>query len=147
RRLILLFRNAERLRDRRVPFDSHDALRRVFPDHRTELEAFGVSAGDDPRVGHLRMYVDDEVAARRRLVMASVGLGDRSVLQQRETMGDKAARPVDASLVGPAIAGVGIRLLWIDRLLILPSLSAATAAPSATAATSSATTGRIRGGA
>src|SRR5439155_25945765 len=91
--------------------------------------------------------VDDEVAARGGLVVTGVRLRDGSILQQWEPMRDEAPRSIDTSLVGPTIARVRVRLLWIDRLLILPSLSAATAAPSPTPATSSATTGRIRGAA
>src|SRR3954466_7278016 len=67
--LELFLGNPEPFGHERIAFDSHDALRGVLTDHRAELEAFGVSAGDDPCVRHLRMNVDDEVAALRDLVV------------------------------------------------------------------------------
>ena len=66
RRIVLLFRDAEALGDHGVALRAHHALCRVLSDHRAELEAFRVPPGDDPRIGHLRVLVDDASSAARR---------------------------------------------------------------------------------
>ena len=70
-------------RDRRIALDAHRALRNVLRDCRSELGPLGVAARADQDIRHLRMPVDDEVAARGRFVVARMRLRDGRVLEQR----------------------------------------------------------------
>src|SRR5690348_16947995 len=74
------------------------------------------------------MMIDDEVAARRRLVVARVRLRHRRLGEERETMRDEPPRSLDPLLIRPPIARVGVLLLGRDVLLIEFAAAAATAA-------------------
>src|SRR5690348_2142607 len=125
-RLELLLGDPEHRIDGRILPDAHHALRDVVADLRPELESLGVSTGGDPDVGPSRMVIDDEVAARRDLVMTGVGLRDRRVLEERKAVRDEAARAVDALLVRPAIARVRVQLLGRHLLRLAALARAAT---------------------
>src|SRR5215212_1864717 len=89
RRIVILFRNAERLRDGGVALDAEHTPRDVLANGGALLEPLGISAGGNPYVRHARVLVDDEVAARGRLVVTGVRLRDGGVREQRETTGDE----------------------------------------------------------
>src|SRR4051812_34572134 len=74
RRRIVLLGNLERLHQCRIAVDAHDAPGDVLADDRTLLEPLGIATGRDPDVRHPGVDVNDEVAARRRLVMTGVRL-------------------------------------------------------------------------
>src|SRR5690349_1202227 len=84
RRLVLLLRDLEHVIHGRVSPNAEHTLRNVITDLRAELESLGVAAGGDPHVRPLRVPIDDEVSTRGRLVVTSMRLGDRSILQERE---------------------------------------------------------------
>src|ERR1051326_119711 len=89
RRLELFFRNSELLIHARVGPQSQHPLRDVVADLGPELEAFGVSAAGDPHVRHLRMAIDDEIAAGRDLVVTGVRLRDRGVRSEERSVGEE----------------------------------------------------------
>src|SRR5688500_9074645 len=101
RRLVLVLRDQEALRHLGITDVAEYALRDVLADHRRELEPLGVAAAGDPGVRHLRVDVDDEVAARRLLVMARARLVERRILEDREPHREEATRSLDPARVRP----------------------------------------------
>jgi hypothetical protein len=77
------------LRERVVPEDARGC---VFTDDRSELEAFGVSAADDPHVTPTRVSVHDPFSVLGDLVVTGLGAEEWGVCQRRETLFEDLAR-------------------------------------------------------
>src|SRR5262245_5714156 len=86
----------------------HHPLCDIFPDHRTELEAFGRPSACKPDILEIRMTVDDEIARSAELVMTRARFQYWSVLHERESKLEKVLRQPVVLAFEDALAGVGI---------------------------------------
>ena len=83
---------------------SLDPVDQVAADDRPVLEAVAGAAADDPDVVEVGMAVDEELAVRRRLVLADARLDDRRVGQVREAQGHVGPHDLDALGVDDPLA-------------------------------------------